>query len=74
MTLPAAYEATWPELPQLIIRGYGWDALEWAPTLWMVLLGLVIFALTRAAFFLVVSVVGLVLALGVLLGRRRPSA
>lgn len=70
LATPKANALTWPMVQPLIQWDYGLDLAPWIPTLWMVVVGFLIFAAVRMVLLLLVSLGGLLLALAVL--PRRP--
>lgn len=68
---PRVHGATWAWLQAYVLGGYGPDVLHWAPTFWAFVVALGLYALTRAALFLLISLGGLVLTLALIFRRWR---
>lgn len=70
VAFPFAYHRTWPWLSNHVLSGYSPGMQEFAPWLWSGLLILVIFALTRALFLLLLSLGGIIAIIKLFFGGR----
>lgn len=71
VAMPGAYAMTFPWLSSTILWQYSAGVQAWAPLLWSCLLFVLIYALVRAALYLIVALGGLLLALIVVFKRWR---
>ncbi|WP_375228638.1 hypothetical protein [Roseobacter sp. S98] len=71
VAFPFAYEHSWSWLSRHVLSGYSPDMQEFAPWLWSVILIVLLFALTRALFFLMLSLGGIIAIIKLFFGNWR---